>query len=1719
MESKKVLLPVVGRKLVGDFQSWALIGLNKDIITVEYYPAFELLYPKGSSFPCLLVSKSSISRYEIDWEEVYSNIYEEDCEYVFDAIQIEEDPRGFTKKLLVRDEYGFDFYLYRPSKEDLSKVGGRVVCRVETLTNKGLILESTTGGNKEDEEARLVSESLFDKLHDARVDAFKVLNDRDFRGVWQSVIDKYPDTAHFIYELLQNADDALATEVSFILSSRSLIFKHNGTIRFSVTDVENKAETQGHINSITGIGDTTKIESVATNKIGKFGIGFKSVFQYTDAPEIYDDLFCFKIVNYIVPERISTDHNMRDPGETLFVIPFKNPQVAYKDISAKLKSLANGTLFLHNLTKIRWRDLDTKESRQYSKTILESISSNNGILLEKLSLADYDKKRDVLMFSRILDLGADGNHRINVGYYLKADGTIDTNANPGVYCFFPTSESFNRCMITHAPFRLVDNRQQIKPGEPVNKRLVEELGRLVADSLCELRDLGIREGHLLLNENIERIIRWNDYHPYSFSWKDTDKSIIQAAAIVEPCIARIKDSELLLSSDQKYLRGPQSYKLTPKYLASLITTEQLRQLRKTSEAIGILCESLNDTDFYSIDDDIELNTYITSDFASDITPEFMKAQPVAWINRFFTFLNNRVRESWNPEERNPFFLKAPIVETVKGEWVPPYIDGRINVFSEGDAEQYNVISETMLDSKPAMKFLSDIGCKEPDMLDHIINHVLTKYLDEEAEFEEEEILDDFTLVLKYYNTAPLEARETLLEKAENKFLIGAKSSSGVEVILPPGEVYLDNDDLKKYFRGDDNVYFFDSVLYGSIIHGFGRDLVDDFLLRIGILTSPAIVKTISHDRSKLGDYLKEQITSHYSSRPERDIITDYTLQGLQMALSRINDKADALCFWRLISSIPTKNYATGTYEFFYRQSHVAQFDSTAIVTLKTTRWIIINGKKLRPNDVSLEEFIDEHYEVNYDLCNLLGIKRRKLDLVEAHASQEQIENEALGALARSLNIDEETMIQMAAELKKREKKRIAAEQREEQKGFLYDNWKELTSTGDNSFITSVVSSKSTKPSDLLPIERQEVLQEQKEKVLNDIARKEALYQLRNTVNELPKYSKEWFEALLELEYKNDEPNDNSMNSQAISISFGKVVPDVISDRIIILKNPSKPIPIAIETIERIEVRFEFKDKEDKSIVFEVASVRDFTLRLKAKAADARLLSTINWDKCTRATVSANNPTELMGKLISAYKELEIEDGFDFKENLQDNISFVFGPPGTGKTTFVARRIFELMKKEDYCKILVLAPTNKACDVITEKIAAIADYPSWLGRFVATGSDIIENSDLLCNRDSELDEEDKCCLVSTIARLPYDGFLRSSGASRLKDIDWNYVIIDEASMIPLAQIVYAIYRFSPYANIIIAGDPLQIPPITNEPAWEDENIYTMVHLDRFDNPITEPIQFEITNLTTQYRSVPVIGEVYSRYSYNGQLQHHRSQDDRVKVNIEGLDFKPINFIQFRVDKYDNVYGPKKLSSSSVQIYSVLLVTEICKYITTHYVDGKVLNIGIICPYAAESQMIERLIEQVRDIPESIRFNVGTIHGFQGDECDMVFVVFNPPKSITTQADRIMLNKKHIINVAISRARDYLFLLIPHRDTEGYANLREINTLGRIIIDTCPGHYQYYTSDDIEKILFGRTRYIEENTFVTSHQMANVYTETGVKYEVRIDDYSVDIQISDTDHTLS
>ena len=114
------------------------------------------------------------------------------------------------------------------------------------------------------------------------------------------------------------------------------------------------------------------------------------------------------------------------------------------------------------------------------------------------------------------------------------------------------------------------------------------------------------------------------------------------------------------------------------------------------------------------------------------------------------------------------------------------------------------------------------------------------------------------------------------------------------------------------------------------------------------------------------------------------------------------------------------------------------------------------------------------------------------------------------------------------------------------------------------------------------------------------------------------------------------------------------------------------------------------------------------------------------------------------------------------------------------------------------------------------------------------------------------------------------------------------------MISLSSIIYPLYRQKP-RKFIVAGDPFQIEPIVAVEQWKDENIYTLVGLNKagaFAKPATEPHDYLVTNLETQYRSIPAIGEIFSRFTYDGILKHHRTAETQRPLKLNNLDVQPI-----------------------------------------------------------------------------------------------------------------------------------------------------------------------------------------------------------------------------------
>ena len=1559
--------------------------------------------------------------------------------------------------------------------------------------------------------------ALFEALHKERELDARTFNKPDYKGIWSGVVDKYKEKAHFVYELLQNADDAQASEAIFQLKRDRVVFRHNGAVHFTITPV-NDFSKKGHINAITGVGNSTKNDKDG-NTIGKFGVGFKAVFQYTSEPHIYDNNFWFKIENYIVPTALANDYAGRKDGETIFEFPFFSPASAYIEIIDRLKNLDNPILFLRHLKKVII-EFPNEPSIIYEKKILEEYLYDN-IKHELLSILNNGRTEKIHMFTQEIEVINEENKKIkqfiSVGYFLDSKGNLNDTITGKVFCFFPTAERFKLHCVVHAPFLLVDSRQQLKDSKH-NYTLKSKLADLAAIALVYLRDYGTKRGQFLVNENIFNFIPPKDNSYYA---DDTFR---------DAYIGIIQEEKLLLGRGNKYILPAGALVCRPISMMHIISDEQLRKLRQEEEIDEEdwdeesydEYESNEEVEYnflreetqklYSqnyikeILDELEICEYDGRNLASDLTPEFMSEYGFKWAKRLYSHLRNeqvslwkRVSNSKKGINETPFCL-SPILLTSKGTWEPPYLkSGALNVYLPlvSDVDEYNFVAEDYFKDKETKLFLEDLGLKQPDAWDYIHSIILKKHVSNEKLTESElnnnlEIVYDY--IRKIENATVRKERMDAL--SEELLLLDVQGGNHLAK-----ELYDNTDSLLSYFKYQSRK-FVGIKKYQRFIDKYSVQEFHSFIRELGVASFPKIIKRHRYSLT----YPEEQWLG--IKKYTWCSFEDYHIDGFKEKSFATTEESKT--FWNWLSECyDIEQYRETTVKYQYYSYYDVQLPTTLVNDLFNKAWIVLPGKKaLKPSEVGLEDLEEAGFNIDYKLIKLFGIEKRTKSLKELGASASQIQQNELGKLAASMGLDTPEKLKMALDALEEKKKREASRPQQQS-----NPKQEEKSDSEESFFSSQrntnldeMSSSTDVPQKKTPKNERsmdERVSEITQKLTDEANKRIEEENKRAQVADLERYSKIWFTTLLDLEYSNTSESYGGKNG--VRILFEEFRKEPESERIYQLSNPSRNIPIWIEDLGGFSVKFTFFNRDDIVFDFEVANVKDFTLRVKAKTGDVNLIDQIDWTRCSKAVIEVNSPVEIMHRLKNEFEKLPYGDDFNFKEGLANDISFVFGPPGTGKTTRLAQIIKQKMERKD-CKILVLTPTNKACDVLTRKLIETSDDYTWLGRFVATGDEMIESKGVLIDRSSNLYNEDKCCIVSTMARLPYDGFTQTGLHSLLKDIEWDFVIVDEASMIPLVQIVYSIYKLK--TNFIIAGDPLQIAPIVREQGWVGENIYSMVELDNFENPVTKPIQFEVEKLNTQYRSLPSIGSLYSEYCYDGKLKHNRKSTDARKISTGNIIANQVTFVPFKVEKFDSIYGAKKLQGSNVHVYSSILAVEMCAYLAKSQSEEDI-KIGVICPYAPQAQLINKMIEQRTDIPSNVEVSVGTIHGFQGDQCDIIITVFNPPTGIIVAADKIMLNNRKIINVAISRACDYLFVLLPHPDSYGYENLIELNRLCGIANRKCSS-VGVYLAELIEKSIFGKKNYIESNTFVTTHQVANVYTSPSSLYEVRIDENAVDIQ---------
>ncbi|MFC1901604.1 sacsin N-terminal ATP-binding-like domain-containing protein [Chloroflexota bacterium] len=745
--------------------------------------------------------------------------------------------------------------------------------------------------------------------------------------------DRYADRTHFIFELIQNAEDSLARRggwkgkrsISFELSKTQLQVSHFG-IPFIEPDVR----------GICGIGESTK----DITSIGRFGIGFKSVYAFTDRPEVHSGYENFAINCFVWPEAVPPIGTNLD--ETTFILPFRTGDIlAGEEIRNGLRGLGPRTLlFLREIEDISWADEDGT-SGFYFRGKPEAFGDTG----RKVTITGEERGVELsveetwIIFSHEV-VAPDGKRvgYIEIAWQLTDSGSGVQTVNPiddsRLVAFFPTIVPTNLGFLLQGPYRTTPSRDNVPPGDPWNKSLVQESAELLLKALHELRKMNILNADALRSLPLDRV---------KFSTGSMFMPLFEAvrsALISQPLLPRYGGDHVSAASAQ--LARTQD-------LRELFTPAQLGSIFQVEGEIFWLGEEI------TLDRAPELRRYFMQELdVTEITPDtilpmltqdFLENQPDIWIVKLYEFLNSQ-----------PGLIKqnrlaaVPIIRIEDGRHVTPRVNGQPQAFLPSLVPtDFPTVRRAVCETEEAKALFSALGITQQDPVDDVIRNVLPRY-QLMGPTTPSNYQGDIKRILNAFRTDSKNRRDSLIRALSHcPFVAAIDAGSRIQCFSAPDKLYIATDRLTTLFEGVDGVLIVDDTY--ECLHGEDiRELLEAsgasrYLTSVAVETNPSRDQLLEM-RRKAGC---EDCTYNES-------IDDQTLRGLESLLYFIQNLEHvraierARLLWDALCDVQDRrgsNAFLGTYIWKYLYLRSWKFDAYFLRLLNEIAWVPDQNGKLR----------------------------------------------------------------------------------------------------------------------------------------------------------------------------------------------------------------------------------------------------------------------------------------------------------------------------------------------------------------------------------------------------------------------------------------------------------------------------------------------------------------------------------------------------------------------------------------------------------------------------------------------------------------------------------------------------------------------------------------------------------------------------------------------------
>jgi len=605
-------------------------------------------------------------------------------------------------------------------------------------------------------------------IYEQNQDEWKALT-RDPQRYEALLAGHYSDSNHFVYELLQNAEDAFDKDTGASASivvieyyADKLVFYHNGK-------PFDEADVRGVSSMLMGTKDRDDAQT-----IGRFGMGFKSVFKYTYQPEIYSDDEAFKITNYLLPVEISDgwDYEAEKKsiscklGEGRAFLPFLNEKHLTKivipfmkygrkgelepvpgdDVLKKLDEL-NGEilLFLSHIKNLYWIN---KENGKYAHITLQSDEKDERIITCRIEGTEYGDKEEIsryLKFKKVFDHPEMDNAEVSVAYKLnsRADNINDLDKSY-VWVYFPTKDETKLPFLIHGSFETAVSREKLMAPSSFNAALFDELGNLIADSMKELA-----KRKLITQVFLRRIVL------EAFEDEEENDTI---PGLKEKVTKVIREYGLLPDRKGEYRKPEEMYLPIPFKMADFADRPLLGKVFKDKVFVAFNNEKeANYTEYFNwLTEEMDVQLYQLSSLAEDLA--ILKGERVPTsgekykeIKEFYDFLSDN-RESvystglsysrGGPVDRTirqnigkawELLRNAPIILNRHNDLVPAEVDGKQYLYL-GSSSEYKKLVQSVLVNKDIASTFSQVlqegfHIHEFNNYQYVKEKVIQKYID------------------------------------------------------------------------------------------------------------------------------------------------------------------------------------------------------------------------------------------------------------------------------------------------------------------------------------------------------------------------------------------------------------------------------------------------------------------------------------------------------------------------------------------------------------------------------------------------------------------------------------------------------------------------------------------------------------------------------------------------------------------------------------------------------------------------------------------------------------------------------------------------------------------------------------------------------------------------------------------------------------------------------